>query len=83
MKLRDLFIKLHQRDGGAPVLINAWQLGAAKLSSTTAGTTIWCCGRQEAWYVTETVEEIDKLLDVEIPCGVTNVTCITEGGDGH
>lgn len=79
MKLSDMFLHLHQRDGGGKVRVNVGQLGAYKLAPAGSnGTTIWCLGRQEPWYVKESVEEIDKLLDVEFHTSVTNITNLSD-----
>lgn len=58
--------KVHTRDSGLPVLVNVLTTTclkpAKKELEPRGGTAIWVMGRQDPFYIRETVEEFEAAL---------------------
>jgi hypothetical protein len=73
VKVSDILVTVHQRDSGNPTSLNPLTLGCAyELPKYPArplgpglddkgGTAIWVLGRQEPFYIRETLEQLGAL----------------------
>lgn len=64
--LRAIWRRVHTRDSGKPVLINMLATTCVKPAKPEleprGGTAIWVIGRQDPFYIRETVDELEAAI---------------------